>query len=123
MANDRLKLFTRAPEPLDLGNGNIIYIKRVSAAVYAEWLDRLGKYDQAESIYKASLNDASWIAKQGVVNSDGSQFFAESDDIAEIDHTVLDLVVKAILKLNGFGGNTEDDAKKKSVGTEPITNS
>jgi hypothetical protein len=114
----KLQIFSMKPQQLTLENGNVVYIRRLSAGERLEWFDYLDTLrDEGEQkiTLALSLKNQLKLLALALGDENGNRTFldTEIDSLANIDSKTVDYLAHEIMVINGMISEATDEAKKK----------
>jgi len=113
--SDNMQLFSLAPSPVKLDNGNTVYVRRLNGLQRITWLEYLDKQPQDQSLAQA-LDSTAKLVALCACKENGERIFGDDDEAAvklHLDHITLDRLSAEAMYINGFSKSGSDDAEKK----------
>lgn len=116
MAADKLKLFSLAPHPVKLDNGQTVYLKRISAADRLDWLDYVLTVGEEQTDTRQALKTTAKLLAFTLQGEDGTRCFPSGDAdevLSTLDERIFAVLSKEAWEINPLSSETKAEAKKK----------
>lgn len=113
----KIQMFSMKPQQVSLENGNVVYVRRLSAAERLEWFEYISEIEsksEKPNSLALSLENSLKLIALGLSDEEGNRKFTDKEMglLSEIDCQTVDFLVTEIMSVNGMGGKREDVEKK-----------
>lgn len=117
MTENLLKLFSLAPEPAELENGNTVYLRRLSAADRIAWMDLVASSNEQGRELAVAYDLQASLLCLTLCDEHGKRLFADGDQRAvqaAIDERTFEQLGARAFRINGMGAEARAEIEKKT---------